>query len=247
MSQKKRREKNYSDNFYSYYGGKDLKYILGLNFSQNPEQLELIRLMNENDKPIIFCFGDAGTGKTFTSIAAAIDLVKVKKKFSNIIYIREPIEVGKSLGFIPGDIDQKFGAYLGGLEDNLEHISSLTSLNINDMKSCIKTMPPQYIRGRSFEDCILLVDESQNMTLEEIHTISTRIGKYCKLVFLGSLKQIDLKGKTSEKNDFKTAYEILENGLPDAIGHVELIKSERSEYCKIIDDLFTQYKQKVQV
>ena len=75
----------------------DTGNILGINFSRNPEQRELIRLMQENDLPCIFCFGKAGTGKTFTTLAAAIDLVKVKKKYNKIYYIREPLEVGKSL------------------------------------------------------------------------------------------------------------------------------------------------------
>ena len=71
----------------------DTGNILGINFSRNPEQKELIRMMQENDLPCIFCFGKAGTGKTFTALAAAIDLVKVKKKYTKIYYIREPVEV----------------------------------------------------------------------------------------------------------------------------------------------------------
>lgn len=78
--------------------------ILGIDFSKNKEQKELIRLMNQNSLPYIFCFGDAGTGKTFTALAAAIDLVKIRKKYSKIFYIREPLEVGRSLGFMPGDL-----------------------------------------------------------------------------------------------------------------------------------------------
>ena len=96
--------------------------ILGISFAHNPEQKELIRLMNQDSHPVIYCTGDAGTGKTFTAVAAAIDLVMCQKKYTKIFYVREPLEVGKSLGFLPGDIGEKYGVYLDGLNDNLEHI-----------------------------------------------------------------------------------------------------------------------------
>lgn len=217
--------------------------LFGISFKENPEQRELIRLMNQNDKPIIFCFGDAGTGKTFTAVAAALDLVKVRKKYAKIFYIREPIEVGsRSLGFLPGDLDDKYGVYLNGLQDNIEHISEMSGLNINDMRMSIECIPPQFIRGRSFENSILLVDEAQDLNLDEIQAISTRLGKYCKLVFLGSLKQIDNKKMTSEKNDFLLSYNILSESLGDIVGKVDLVKSERSEYCKLLDEAFNNYR-----
>lgn len=218
--------------------------ILGIPFSKNAEQCELIRLINTNNTPIVFCMGDAGTGKTFTALAAAIKLTKIDKKYRRIFYIREPIEVGRSLGFLPGDIDDKFSVYLDGLFDNLEHISEYSGINVNDMKAAIECIPPQFIRSRSLESAIILVDESQNLTLEEIQTICTRLGKYCKLVFLGSLKQIDLRGMTSENNDFLKSYNILANNsnTADLIGYVELVKSERSEYCKKLDEAFNEYK-----
>jgi len=214
--------------------------VLNIDFRNNAEQRELIRLMNDNVTPVIFCFGNAGTGKTFTSIAAAIDLVKIRKKYRKIYYIREPLEVGKSLGFLPGDIDDKYGVYLDGLMDNLEHISEASGLNINDMKAQIECIPPQYTRGRSI-DGIILIDEAQNLSLDTIHTLLTRFGKFSKVVLMGSMNQIDIKGKTATNNDFLKAYEILKecDGICES---VTLVKSERSEYCKIIDEAFLNYK-----
>lgn len=124
----------------------DTGCVLGINFRDNPEQRELIRLMNENKKPVIYCFGNAGTGKTFTAIAAALDLVKIQKKYRKIYYIREPLEVGRSLGFLPGDLGEKYGVYLDGLHDNLEHISEYCGINVNDMKRSIECIPPQFTR-----------------------------------------------------------------------------------------------------
>ena len=97
MSNKKR--KNYSSSSYESYSqdGHNKGRILGIDFSKNQEQRELIRLMNDRYTPVIYCFGNAGTGKTFTAVAAAIDLVKIQKKYTKVFYIREPLEVGKSL------------------------------------------------------------------------------------------------------------------------------------------------------
>ena len=99
MGKKKQHNSKETERYTSFRDlqSNDTGSILGINFSRNSEQRELIRMMQENDLPCIFCFGKAGTGKTFTALAAAIDLVKVKKKYNKIYYIREPLEVGKSL------------------------------------------------------------------------------------------------------------------------------------------------------
>ena len=215
--------------------------ILGIDFSHNPEQKELIRLMNQDGLPVIFCTGDAGTGKTFTATAAALDLV-FQKKYNKIFYVREPLEVGRSMGFLPGDLGEKYGVYLDGLNDNLEHICEINGgLNVNNLKTLIECIPPQFVRGRSFERAILLVDEAQNLSLDTIHTLMTRIGKFCKIIFMGSMNQIDIRGKTAKNNDFMTAYNIVSH-LEGIVGSVRLVQSERSEYCKILDEAFANYK-----
>lgn len=145
----KKSQKN-PNNTYGYYHNTSGKSLLGISFAENPEQRELIRLMNETSKPIIFCVGDAGTGKTFTALTAAIDLVKVQRKYSRIFYIREPIEVGRSLGFLPGTLDEKFNVYLEGMMDNLEVISEYSGINVNDMRQTVECMPPQYIRRKIY-------------------------------------------------------------------------------------------------
>lgn len=237
-----KKQKSYEPFSYSMYKkSSNPNQVLGIDFSQNQEQKELIRLINENNKPVIFCFGKAGTGKTFTTVVAAIDLVKIKKKYSKIFYIREPLEVGRNLGFLPGTLDEKYGVYLDGLEDNLEHISTLSGLNKNDMRSCFECIPPQYTRGRSWEDSIIIVDESQNLSIDTIHTLVTRLGKFCKIIFLGSLNQIDIKGTKKENTGFSISYNLLKD--LEMVGSVELLKSERSEYCALFDEIFTAYKE----
>lgn len=212
-----------------------MSYTLGISTKSNKEQAELARLIHANDIPIIYCKGNAGTGKTFLSVAAALDAIIDKKKFSKLIYIREPIEVGRSLGFLPGSVEEKYSSYLAGLYDNLDEISRLTSINANSLKMNIECMPPQFIRGRSINNAILLVDECQNLKMNTIKTILTRIGRYSKVVMLGSINQIDDRSMTKEKNDFMESYEKLKD--QPFVGYVELIKSERSEITDIIDKL----------
>lgn len=243
-----KKKKNNTDSFQEYYNTRrsNGKSVLGVSFEGNPEQRELIRLINvsANKLPVVYCFGDAGTGKTFCSILAAIDLVKIQNEYSKIIYIREPVEVGKSLGYLPGTAEEKFEVYCGGLLDNIESINRMTGLNKNDILDKIECIPPQYTRGRSFSDSIIIVDEAQNLSLDTIQTLLTRIGKFCKVILLGSSNQIDIKGSSKENNDFVKSYTILDS-IEDhkIVGSVTLEKSERSEYCRIIDQAFTQYKE----
>ena len=153
------------------------------------------------------------------------------------------MEVGRSLGYLKGDLEDKYSVYLGGLEDNLENIHILTGLNKNDMGSIFECIPPQFTRGRSFPvNSIIICDEAQNFSLDTIQTLATRIGDYSKIIFLGSVNQIDIRGKNSEDNDFKIAMKIFDSIEPKISANVELIKSERSAYCRIIDEAFLKYK-----
>ena len=109
------------------------------------------------------------------------------------------------------------------------------------MKSCIQCIPPQFTRGSSWSNSIILVDEAQNLSLNTIQTLVTRLGKFCKIVFLGSMNQIDIKGATKKNNDFQIAFDLLKD--LEIVGSIELLKSERSEYAAIFDDIFTKYKE----
>ena len=113
------------------------------------------------------------------------------------------------------------------------------------MRFCIETLPPQYTRGRSFAPgSIIIIDEAQNLSLDSIQTLLTRIGKFSKVVLLGSFNQIGIKNRTKTNNDFLISYEILSGIMNEnfKMGSVTLEKSERSEFCAIIDDAITAYK-----
>jgi PhoH-like ATPase len=104
--------------------------FVGVSLKNNKEQQELVRLMNENNRPIIICTGNAGTGKTFAALIAALQM-KQEKKYSTIVYGRNPMPIGEDMGFLPGGLDEKYGPYMGPLYDNLEAIASLSNENLN--------------------------------------------------------------------------------------------------------------------
>ena len=211
--------------------------ILGISLKNNKEQQELVRLINENYKPIILCVGNAGTGKTFTSLAAAIDL-KQNKKYKYVVYGRNPVPLGYDMGALPGGLDEKYGPYMGPLYDNLEAIVSVSNdqLNANDLAAKVEVTPIAFLRGRSFRDTIVIIDEAQNLDLTTLKAILTRVGDYSKVVLLGSLNQIDdYHQRRQDKSDFEKVIDKIKD-LP-YVGFVELTKSMRSEWCVELDGL----------
>ena len=211
--------------------------VLGISLKNNKEQQELVRLINENYKPIVLCVGNAGTGKTFASLAAAIDL-KQAKKYKYVVYGRNPVPLGYDMGALPGGLDEKYGPYMGPLYDNLEAIVAISNdrLNANDLAAKVEVTPIAFLRGRSFRDTIVIIDEAQNLDLTTLKAILTRVGEYSKVVLLGSLNQIDdYHQRRQEKSDFEKVIDKIKD-LP-YVGFVELTKSMRSEWCVELDGL----------
>ena len=211
--------------------------LLGISIKGNPEQQELVRLIQQNDIPIIFCVGKAGTGKTFTSLATALDL-KMNKRYGHILYARNPIQLGEDMGALPGDISDKYDPFIAPMLDNLTSLvtHSKDTLNVNDLRSKIEITPIAFLRGRSFEDTIVIIDEAQNLDLTVLKTVLTRIGRFSKIILLGSMNQIDdYKQRKKPECDFQRVI----NKLKDCpyVGYVELTKSMRSPICVEIDDL----------
>lgn len=203
--------------------------FLGVSFKNNKEQQELIRLMNENNRPIIICTGNAGTGKTFAALVAALQM-KQEKKYSTIVYGRNPIPVGEDMGFLPGGLDEKYGPYMGPLYDNLEAIASLSKDNLNpkELAQRIEMVPIAFLRGRSFRDTVLIIDEAQNLDLTALKAILTRVGDFSKVVLLGSMNQIDdSRQRKQAKCDFEKVIDAIQD-LP-YVGCINLTKSMRSD------------------
>jgi len=150
------------------------------------------------------------------------------KKYRNLYYTRSPIQVGEEMGFLPGDISDKFDPFTAPLSDTIMSICHDSDMKYNerDLISKWQIVPLAFVRGRNL-DGILIVDEAQNLSLTEIQTLCTRINKYSKIIFLGSIKQIDNKKQMNKnKCDFQVAYEALSE-LP-YVGFVHLEQSMRS-------------------
>lgn len=197
----------------------------------NEEQKEAKRLIIENQ--IVVITGSAGSGKSLVCANAALDFLK-KKQIDTIYNTRAAIEVGKSLGYLPGALNEKFDPYMEALIENLNKCCT----DKNEIQKLIeqekiKAMPVQFIRGKTIDD-ILIVEEAQNLTKGEMLAILTRLGKNGKIVINGDNNQIDIKTSNGEINGLSYVIELSKN--IDEIKWVKLKHNHRSDLVgKILD------------
>lgn len=163
----------------------EIKYQITL----NEEQKEVKRLIIENQ--IVIITGRAGCGKSLVSAQTALDFV-FKKQFDKILVTRAAVEVGHSLGFLPGSLNEKFNPYLEAFQENLIKCYDKNKIEelIQDEK--IQALPVQFIRGKTIDD-ILVVEEAQNLTKAEMLAILTRLGKNGRIIINGDNEQTDIK------------------------------------------------------
>jgi len=148
-------------------------------------------------RDVIFGIGPAGTGKTFLAVVMAVQALKsgaVKK----IVLVRPAVEAGESLGFLPGDLQEKVDPYLRPLYDSLYEMLGADQVNKFMERGIIEVAPLAYMRGRTLNDSFVILDEAQNTTPEQMKMFLTRLGFGSKMVITGDITQIDLpKGKKS--------------------------------------------------
>ena len=145
--------------------------------------------------------GPAGTGKTYLAVAAAVSAFRTKE-ISRIILTRPAVEAGESLGFLPGDLQQKVDPYLRPLYDALYDMLGAENFQKCQERGDIEVAPLAYMRGRTLDDSFIILDEAQNTTCEQMKMFLTRLGFNSKAVVTGDVTQIDLpKGKTSGLKD----------------------------------------------
>lgn len=156
---------------------------------RSENQLKLVKAFDKHD--MIFAIGPAGSGKTYTAIALAVKALK-NKEIKKIILSRPAVEAGEKLGFLPGDMKDKIDPYLQPLYDALQDMIPAAKLQEMLELNIIQIAPLAFMRGRTLNDAVVILDEAQNTTAQQIKMFLTRMGMNTKMIVTGDMTQIDL-------------------------------------------------------
>lgn len=172
--------------------------IYGVNgkpiIGRTPNQLKLVEAINKYD--LTFALGPAGTGKTYVAIAMAVRMLK-NREVRKIILSRPAVEAGEKLGFLPGDMKDKIDPYLQPLYDALEDMIPGPKLKEYMDSKVIQIAPLAFMRGRTLNEAVIVLDEAQNTTTHQIKMFLTRLGMNAKMIITGDITQIDLPKSTT--------------------------------------------------
>ncbi|MBL8279834.1 MAG: PhoH family protein [Pelomonas sp.] len=202
--------------------------------ARNREQNFALNLLMDPECDFVTLAGTAGTGKTLMTLAAGLAQVLDERRYSEIIVTRVTVPVGEDIGFLPGDEQEKMGPWMGALDDNLEVLARSDSsagewgrAATNDLvRAKIKIKSLNFMRGRTFLNKFVLIDEAQNLTPKQMKTLITRAGPGTKIVCLGNLAQIDTPYLTEGSSGLTFAVDRFKGWAHS--GHVTLARGERS-------------------
>ena len=200
---------------------------------RNKEQSFAIYLLLDDNVPLVTLTGIAGSGKTFLALMSGWDGVWADK-YKRLVITRPVVPVGRDLGYLPGSIEEKMSPWLLPIIDNFrDGIDDQSPAYFEAMckKGQIEIAPLSYIRGRTLNNCFMIVDEAQNATVHELKTVITRMGRNSKLVLLGDTDQVDTPYIDSRSNGLSIVVERFKNEW--AAGHIQLPKGERSELASL--------------
>ena len=186
---------------------------------RSENQLKLVREFEKND--MLFAVGPAGSGKTYTAIALAVRALK-NKEIKKIILSRPAVEAGEKLGFLPGDMKDKIDPYLQPLYDALQDMIPAAKLKEYMELNIIQIAPLAFMRGRTLNDAVVILDEAQNTTTQQIKMFLTRMGMNTKMIVTGDMTQIDLP--SSQASGLVQALKILKG--VKGISFIELNKKD---------------------
>jgi phosphate starvation-inducible PhoH-like protein len=172
--------------------------------ARTANQRKLVDLSHDND--MVFAIGPAGTGKTYTAVALAVRALK-NKEVKRIILTRPAVEAGENLGFLPGDMKDKLDPYMQPLYDALNDMIPAEKLKAFIEERVIQIAPLAFMRGRTLDNAFVILDESQNTTVQQMKMFLTRMGRSAKFVVTGDMTQVDLPNR--QKSGLRHAIELL--------------------------------------
>lgn len=201
--------------------------------ARTANQQALVTSSQKND--IIFALGPAGTGKTYTAVAIAVKALK-DREIRKIILTRPAVEAGENLGFLPGDLKEKIDPYLRPLYDALEDMIPADKLKSMLESRTVEVAPLAFMRGRTLDNCYVILDEAQNSTDLQLKMFLTRMGPTAKMIITGDLSQIDLPKK--QQSGLMRAVKILRN--INGIGIIELNTEDVVRH-KLVKEIIKAY------
>ena len=211
--------------------------------TRNREQNFAMNLLTDPEIDFVTLTGTAGTGKTLMALAAGLMQVLDDRRYTEIIMTRATVSVGEDIGFLPGTEEEKMGPWMGALDDNLEVLAKTeTSAGewgraaTNELiRSRIKIKSLNFMRGRTFLNKYLIIDEAQNLTPKQMKTLITRAGPGTKIICMGNLAQIDTPYLTEGSSGLTFAVDRFK-GWPHG-GHITLARGERSRLADFASDV----------
>lgn len=199
-------------------------------------QQKLVKAFETND--LLFAIGPAGSGKTYTAIALAVKSLK-NKSIKKIILSRPAVEAGEKLGFLPGDMKEKIDPYLQPLYDALQDMITPLKLKEYLENGTIQIAPLAFMRGRTLSDAVVILDEAQNTTTQQIKMFLTRMGMHTKMIVTGDITQIDLP--ISQKSGLIDALSILND--VKGIARIDFDKSDIVRH-KLVQRIVEAYEER---
>ena len=220
---------------------KDNHAVWGVN-ARNREQNFALNLLMDPDIDMVTILGAAGTGKTLLTLAAGLAQVMDKKLYREIIITRVTIPVGEDIGFLPGTEEEKMAPWMGALLDNLEVLTDSEengewerAATADLLTKRIKIRSLNFMRGRTFLNRFIIVDEAQNLTAKQMKTLVTRAGPGSKLIVLGNISQIDTPYLTETTSGLTYVVDRFKNW--EHSGHITLMRGERSRLADFANEV----------
>lgn len=195
--------------------------------ARSKEQKFVLHALRNDKIPLVCLTGLAGSGKTFLALMCALDGL-MEGKYQRIVVTRNMEPVGRDIGFLPGDVKEKMAPWMSPLMDNFKHhFKDRTYFEMMIEKGQIEIAPLSFIRGRTFSDSFIIVDEAQNATIHELKTVITRIGENSKIVLMGDTDQIDTPYIDKRSNGLSIVIDRFHDS--DLMAHIHLTRGERSQ------------------